>query len=37
VDLRNLSPEGLRAMEFWKNGTWDNEKRIDAEKEAMSY
>lgn len=37
VDLRNLSPEGLRAMEFWKNGTWSNEKRIDAEKEAMSY
>jgi type II secretory pathway component GspD/PulD (secretin) len=37
VDLRNLSPEGLRAMEFWKNGTWANEKRIDAEKEAMSY
>ena len=37
VDLRNLSPEGLRAMEFWKNGTWANEKRIDAEKEAMTY
>lgn len=37
VDLRNLSPEGTRAMEFWRNGTWDNEKRIDAEKDAMSY
>ena len=37
VDLRNLSPEGLRAMEFWKNGSWGNEKRIDAEKEAMRY
>lgn len=37
VDLRNLSPEGVRAMEFWKNGTWSNEKRIDAEKDAMDY
>lgn len=37
VDLRNLSPEGLRAMEFWKNGDWENEKRIDAEKEALRY
>lgn len=37
VDLRNLSPEGLRAMEFWKNGKWSNEKRIDAEEEAMRY
>jgi type II secretory pathway component GspD/PulD (secretin) len=36
VDLRNLSPEGVRAMEFWKNGNWENEERIDAEKEAMS-
>ena len=37
VDLRNLSPEGVRAMEFWKNGNWENEERIDAEREAMSY
>ena len=37
VDLRNLSPEGQRAMEFWRNGTWANERRISAEKDAMDY
>lgn len=37
VDLRNLTPESQRALEFWKNGTWANEKRISAEKDAMDY
>jgi len=37
VDLRNLNPKSQRALEFWKNGTWSNEKRISAEKDAMDY
>lgn len=37
VDLRNLNPQSQRALEFWKNGTWANEKRISAEKDAMDY
>jgi len=37
VDLRNMSPEGRRAMEFWKGRQWSNEARIGAEMEAMEY
>lgn len=37
VDLRNLSPDGRRALEFWKNGDWDHERRISAEIDAMDY
>ncbi|MCF6284365.1 MAG: type II and III secretion system protein, partial [Candidatus Hydrogenedentes bacterium] len=37
VDLRNMSPEGRRAMEFWKGKNWSNEKRVAAEMEAMEF
>ncbi len=37
VDLRNLSPDGKRAMEFWKGRNWSNEERIGAEMEAMEF
>lgn len=37
VDLRNMSPEGRRAMEFWKGKNWSNEERVGAEMEAMEF
>ncbi len=37
VDLRNMSPDGQRAMEFWKGNSWSNEKRVGAEMEAMEF
>lgn len=37
VDLRDLTPQSRRALEFWKSGDWTNERRISAEKDAMDY
>lgn len=35
VDLRNLKPEAISALDFWREGRWQNRSRIDKEVKAM--
>ena len=35
VDLRQMSPAAFNALDFWKNGSWNNQKEISEEIRQM--
>jgi type II secretory pathway component GspD/PulD (secretin) len=35
VDLRKMAPSSQTALDFWKNGTWQNQKTVETEIDLM--